>query len=213
MPWVLLRWVKDFDSGLKPILMDSIDTPELEVSFDEADVMPSSVSSGYLCLVSTHYDNSRLQLAPNIKCYTLWCQAKSLLLPVPQVGKISASKLIYHFSCHPAVFGFQDSLPPDSITLICLLLRLHRVQWLIQLLTYGILFSYQGCSCWYYHLSTMFWWRSYYNLRSAWITRIHDILDSAVSKQVGDKLVFSISFYFCFQAVLWNLGFTVSLFS
>ena len=31
--------------------------------------------------------------------------------------KMSASKLIHYFSSHPAAFGFQASLPSDSITL------------------------------------------------------------------------------------------------
>ena len=44
------------------------------------------------------------------------------------------------------------------------------------------------------------------------LTKIHDIPDSAVSKVVGNtRSYFSISFYFCFQAVFWGLGFAVSL--
>ena len=31
--------------------------------------------------------------------------------------KMSASKLIYHFSSHPAAFGFWASTPPDNISL------------------------------------------------------------------------------------------------
>ena len=50
-----------------------VNTAEQEVSFDEADAMPSSVSLGYLCLVSTCSDTFRLQLAPSFKCLTLWC--------------------------------------------------------------------------------------------------------------------------------------------
>ena len=38
----------------------------------------------------------------------------ALLLPVPQVGKMSVSKLIYYFSSHAATFGFQASSPPDQ---------------------------------------------------------------------------------------------------
>ena len=38
---------QDFDDGLNSILTKSIDTPELDTSFDQADVMPSSVSSGF----------------------------------------------------------------------------------------------------------------------------------------------------------------------
>ena len=44
--------VDNFKPGLDSILTDSIDTPELDASFDEVHAMPSSVSSGFLCLVS-----------------------------------------------------------------------------------------------------------------------------------------------------------------
>ena len=58
--------VNDFEHSLDSILTDSVDMPELHVSFEEADTMTSSVSSGYLCLVSTHSNNSSLQSAPSI---------------------------------------------------------------------------------------------------------------------------------------------------
>ena len=45
--------VKGFRHGLDSILTDSIDTSELDASFDETDAMPSSISSGLLCLIST----------------------------------------------------------------------------------------------------------------------------------------------------------------
>ena len=48
---------------------------------------------------------------------TLWYQTRVLPLPFPQVGKMSASKLIQYISNHPAAFGSQDSFPPDNITL------------------------------------------------------------------------------------------------
>ena len=46
--------------------MDSISTPELDTSFGEDDAMPSSVSSGFLHLVSAISDTSRAQLTPSI---------------------------------------------------------------------------------------------------------------------------------------------------
>ena len=52
------------EQGLDSVLTDSIDTPELDASFDEADAMPSSVPSGFLCSVNTVSDNCRLQLVP-----------------------------------------------------------------------------------------------------------------------------------------------------
>ena len=61
-------------------------------------------------------DNSKLQLASSINSCCLLYHARTLLLPVPLVGKISASKLICHFSSHPAAFGFWVSSPPDNIT-------------------------------------------------------------------------------------------------
>ena len=84
--------VKDFEHGL-----DSILSGELEASFWEAVAMPPPISSGFLCLVSTHSDNFRLQLAPSIKCLALGCQARALNLPVPQVGNISTFKIFHHF--------------------------------------------------------------------------------------------------------------------
>ena len=42
-----------------------------------------------------------LQLAPSIKSCKIWCQARGLLLPVPQAGKNPVSKLIQYFASHP----------------------------------------------------------------------------------------------------------------
>ena len=79
--------VKDFEHGLDSALMNSVDTPELEVSSVEADAIPISVSSAFLCLVNTHSDNYKLQPAFSIKCHTLWCQTWAFPLPVLQVPK------------------------------------------------------------------------------------------------------------------------------
>ena len=68
-------------------------------------------------MLSTVSDASTPQLAPSIKSPKLQYQARALLLPAPQVEKISASKLIHYFSGHPVVFGFLASLPPDNVTL------------------------------------------------------------------------------------------------
>ena len=92
--------------------------PELDTFLGELDAVKSSVSSGYFHLVSTISYNSKLQLAPSIRSHKLWCQARTLLTPVPMATKISASKLIHYFSSHPAAFGFWSSTPPDNITLI-----------------------------------------------------------------------------------------------
>ena len=107
----------DFEQGLDSILTDSLETPELDTSLDEPDAITSSVSSGFLHLVSTLSDNSKPQLAPSIRSHKLWCQARALLAPVPLATKMSASKLIHYISSHPAAFRFQSSTPLDNITL------------------------------------------------------------------------------------------------
>ena len=43
--------VADFEKGLDSILTDSIKTTELNTSFDEPDIITSSIISGFLCLV------------------------------------------------------------------------------------------------------------------------------------------------------------------
>ena len=73
----------DFEEGLDSILINSLETPELDASLDEPDAIPSSVSSGFFCPVSTLSDNSKLQLAPSIKSHKLCCKARALLAPVP----------------------------------------------------------------------------------------------------------------------------------
>ena len=81
----------DFEQGLDSILTNSPETPELDASLDDLDVITSSVSSGFLHSVSTLSDNSKLQLAPSIRSCILWCQARALLPPVPLATKMSAS--------------------------------------------------------------------------------------------------------------------------
>ena len=107
----------DFEQGLDSIVTDSLETPELDASLDEPDAIPSSVSSGFLYLVSALSDNSKLQLAPSIRSHKLWCQARALLAPVPLAIKMSASKLIFYFSSHHTAFGFWSWTPPENITL------------------------------------------------------------------------------------------------
>ena len=108
--------VADFEQGLVSILTDSIKTPELDISLGEPDAVTSSLSSRFLQLVNTISDTSKLQLAPSIRSHKLWCHAWALLASVPLATKMSASKLICYFSSHPAAFGFQSSTSPDNIT-------------------------------------------------------------------------------------------------
>ena len=42
-----MKVAADFEQGLDCILTDSIETPELDTSLDEPDVVTSSVSSGF----------------------------------------------------------------------------------------------------------------------------------------------------------------------
>ena len=109
--------VADFEQGLDSILTDSIKIPELDTSLNEPDVITSSVSPGFLHLVSTLSDNSKPQLAPSIQTCKLWCQARALLAPVSLATKMSASKLICYFPSHTAAFEFQASTPLENIPL------------------------------------------------------------------------------------------------
>ena len=109
--------VADFNQVLDSILTDSLETPELDTSLEEPVAITSSVSSGFLHLVSTLSDNSKPQHAPSIHTHKLWCQARALLAPVSLATKMSASKLIRYFSSHLASFGFRASTPPDNISL------------------------------------------------------------------------------------------------
>ena len=93
--------VADIEHGLDFILFESVETPELETSFDEPYDMTSSISSGILCSVGTISVNSKLQPTSWIKSYKLWCQARSLLLSVQVADKMPASKLILYFLIIP----------------------------------------------------------------------------------------------------------------
>ena len=107
----------DFEQGLDSILTHSLETPELDTSLDEPDAITSFVSSVFLHSVSTLFDNSQLHFAPSIRSHKLRCQARMLLELVSLATKMSASKLIPHFSSHPAAFSFWPSTTPDNITL------------------------------------------------------------------------------------------------
>ena len=71
----------DFEQGLDSILTDSLETPELDASLDEPDAIQFSVSSGFLCLVSTLSDNSKLQLAPTIRSHKVCARLGLFLYP------------------------------------------------------------------------------------------------------------------------------------
>ena len=109
--------VAGFKQALDSILTDSIKALEFDTSLDEPDVVTSSVSSGFLHLVSTVSDTSKPKLALSIRSNKLWCQARVLLSLVSLATKMLAFKFIHYFSNHPTTFGFWSSTPPDNITL------------------------------------------------------------------------------------------------
>ena len=190
--------VADFEQGLDSILTDSLETWELYTSLDEPDVITSSVSSGFLHLVSSLSDNSKLQLAPSIQTHKLWCQARALLAPVSLATKMSAFKSICYFCSHPATFGFWASTPPDNITLNSANRKadqsLSDFQTGIGAAAHATLDIEQLISCpWVALADTLSSLpkaeggvipvSEVYEL----LLRIHDILDKAVSKQVGNS--------------------------
>ena len=61
---------KEFEHCLDSIIMGCIEAPELDISFDEADAISSSVSSGFLCSVSTSL-LTKPQLGHSIKSHKL----------------------------------------------------------------------------------------------------------------------------------------------
>ena len=114
------------------------------------------------------------------------------------VTKISASKLIHYFSSHPAAFGFQASTPPDNISLNSANRKadqsLSDFQNGIGATAYATLDTEQLISCLQVALvdnlsslptaeGNVIPVSEVYEL----LLRIHDILDKAVSKQVGNS--------------------------
>ena len=116
---VLDQVVKEFEHSLDSILIDCVSTPELDASFEKADAMPSSVPWGFSPQLAPFLIilDCSLLLPPGIRSHKLSCLVRALLLPVPQAGKMLASKLIHHFCSHGAAIRFQASLSPDNITL------------------------------------------------------------------------------------------------
>ena len=125
-------------------------------------------------------------------------QTREFCLPVLQVGKLSTSKLI-HFSSHPAVFGFWASFLPDDITLNPANKKIDQSFWFSHWLWWccscyfrhrAAYFLYQTCSCWYSYLSSRYSWVIAASEVHKLLTRFHDILDTAKSKQVVIWLIY-----------------------
>ena len=212
----------DFEQGLDSLLTDSLEAPELDTSLDEPDAITSSVSSGFLHLVNTLSDNSKLQLAPSLGSHKLWCQARALLTPVPLPTKMSASKLICYFSSHPAAFGFWSLTPPVNITLTFANRKANQclsdLQTDVGAAAHAILDTEQ-LIC---HLRVALL-DSLSSLPGSEggiipVSEVHDlllrvcnILDKAVSKCIGNSTHILAHVQFCFQAKSGGLGFTVPL--
>ena len=188
--------VADFKQGLDSILTDSLETWELDTSLDEPDAITSSVSSWFLHLVSTLSDNSKPQHAPSILTYKLWCQARVLLAPVSLATKMSASKLIHYFLSHPAAFGFQASthqitslwiLPSGKLISLSWIFRLVLVLLHMLLLTQSNSSLTSRLPLLILFLTAWGRGRCYTCLWSVRILKIHDMLDKAISKQVGNS--------------------------
>ena len=147
----------------------------------------------FLHLVSTIFDISRPQFAHSIESHKFLCQARALLLPFPQGGKVSASMLIYYFSSHPAAFGFHASfnLIPFWILPIRGQISLSHFQTGISAaadatLDTEQLISHTRTAPFDTVTSTGFWWWSDCSFINAWMTKIYKIVDSSVSKQIGN---------------------------
>ena len=185
----LNRAVADFEQVFHSILTNCLETPELDTSLDEPDAFISWVS-GFLCSVSTP-DNTKLQLAPSIRSNKLWCQARAILAPV------LASKLICYFSSHPAASRFWSSTPPDNITLTSAnrkadqplsnfktgVAAAHATLDMLQVISYlwvalvDTISSLQNSEGGIIPVSKV----------CELLLKVHDILDNAVSKQVGNS--------------------------
>ena len=164
--------VAHIDYGLDSILTDSIKTPELDTSLDEPDAIKSSVSSGLLHLVSNISDTFN-----------------------------SASKFICYFSSHPAVFGFWSSTSPNNITLTPVNMNadqsLSEFQTGICTAAHATLDTEQLISCLRFAVVDTI--TSLSNSEGGVIPlskvcelliKVHDILDNAVSNELGTHLIF-----------------------
>ena len=97
--------IANFEQGMDSILTDSIEALKLDTSLDEPDVITSSVPSGFLHLVSTVFDTSKLQFVPSVMSHKLSARL-GIPSPVSLATKMLASELICYFSIHPTAFGF-----------------------------------------------------------------------------------------------------------
>ena len=109
----LYQAVADFEHGLVFMFTESIKTPELDVSFNEPDVISPSVfrvSTLPFLIVLNHglfLASNVINYRAKLGHYFCWCHLQT-----------KTSKWLYHFFNHPVVFQVWASCPPDNITLI-----------------------------------------------------------------------------------------------
>ena len=145
-------------------------------------------------VLSTLSKNSKLELFSSTKSCKMWCQATGLLVPLPLVGEMSASKLIcsfpfiqWHLGCkflHHKITSFW-TLPIRG--LISLISRLVLVQLLMPLWIQNSVFLMPKLHISIplpHHRGLMDGLFQFQTNWDYWL-EIYDILDSAVSKQCG----------------------------
>ena len=166
--------VEDFEYGLDSILTDSIDTPDLDALFGEADAISSSVSLGFLESFSTDSDNSgpQLPVVSNLINYGDRLKLCFCLFHRKVIGQLLSWVIIFlaiqlhmdsGFLCHLIIALWI--LPLRGLFIIFLISRLA-----LHFRHIAAYFSYQNCSCWYSCLCSGFWWWSDCSFKSAWTT-------------------------------------------
>ena len=113
---ILDQTVEVFLHGLGSIFMDSVNTLELDTSFDQHDSSASSVSLCFLRLVSTLSDSSKLQLAPSIKYCKLWC---NIVLNVGKKKSISLMRTVYQSLSYFATDINAAAVSFTRIAIVC----------------------------------------------------------------------------------------------
>ena len=169
----------------------------MDASLDEPNAITYSLSFRFLHSGSILSDNSKAQLDPCIRSHKLWCQARALLAPVSLATKMLASKFIHYFCSHHAAFRFQSSIPLDNMTLTSADRKadqsLSDFQTSVGAAVYATLDTEKLIS--YLRVALVDTLSSLPNSEGGIIPvsevcelllMVHDILDNAVSKKVGN---------------------------
>ena len=147
--------VEDFEHGHDSILIDYVNTPELDASFDEDHSMASSVPSGFLHFISTisdHLDYS-LFLASNVINYDAMLEHYFCLYSRQEKCQLLKQFIIFSVIQKHLYFGMFS---PTNITL-------NPANEKIDLESF--LFSdwhWCSCSCQLRHIAAYFSYQSYF---------------------------------------------------